>query len=263
MSQWFDVLYRRQARDKNVAIGALAAEPDDVSEETPSEKKARRSEGVKARLQRVAPIAGIPNRWSLEVQRIVFHLRPVVDDPEAPRNIVFSGVQGGPGVSTICYLVAHYLATEGYDQRVLYVNFDPSASAPQMTSADATLRIGDTLQEDAPYLNNNSTLTTVAIRGDSKQAVSTASGWLYEFMASATEHFDWILVDSPPFFVSPETYSVAKVCDGVVLVLKSGETRYPALKALVADLDSLGINIIGTVLNFRQYPLPRWLLRYV
>jgi hypothetical protein len=48
-----------------------------------------------------------------------------------------------------------------------------------------------------------------------------------------------------------------------VLVLKSGESRYPALNGLVSDLDALGIKVIGTVLNFRQYPIPRWILKYI
>lgn len=263
MSQWFDVLYRRQSRSKNETAGSNGALPEGEAPSMTRENESAQPEEGKPKLERVPPVAGVPSRWSLEVQKIVFHLRPVVNDSGAPRNIVFSGVQKGSGVSTICYLVAHHLATEGYEQRVLYVNFDPAASALPMHGADTTLQIGDQLPGDAPYLNNNSTLTTVAIRGHNKQAVSAASGWLYEFIASANSRFDWILVDSPPFFASPETYSITKACDGVVLVLKSGQTRYPALKALVADLDSLGIKIMGTVLNFRQYPLPRWLLQYV
>lgn len=82
-------------------------------------------------------------------------------------------------------------------------------------------------------------------------------------MAAAKEHCDWILIDSPPFFAAPETYAIAKASDGVVLVLRSGETRYPALNGLVADLASLGIPLVGSILNFRQFPIPRWLLKYI
>jgi Mrp family chromosome partitioning ATPase len=260
MSQWFDVLYRRQSTPPPGDSGeALTAQEETT--EAPSEGS---SPAVKRRLlKRAPPLTGIPNRWSLEVQKIVFHLRPLVGDAEAPHHVVFSGVQPGPGVSTISYLVAHHLATEGYQQRVLYVNFNPDLAAPPMKNADATLYIGQEINHDEPCYHSDSTLTTVAIRSKDKHAVSIASGWLYEFMTDAQAQFDWIFVDAPPFFTTPETYSIAKACDGVVLVLKSGATRYPALKALVADLDSLGIPIIGTVLNFRQYPLPKWLLRYV
>lgn len=261
MSQWFDVLYRRQGSQPPAEPGtdgqsAFEQEIADPEESTSAATQRRT-------LKRAAPLAGIPNRWSLEVQKIVFHLRPLVGDDEAPHHVVFSGVQPGPGVSTISYLVAHHLATEGYQQRVLYVNFNPDLAAPPMSNADATFYIGQEINHDEACYHGDSTLTTIAIRSKDKHAVSIASGWLYEFMTDAQAQFDWIFVDAPPFFTTPETYSIAKACDGVVLVLKSGATRYPALKALVADLDSLGIPIIGTVLNFRQYPLPKWLLRYV
>lgn len=250
MSQWFDTLYRPPTEAGSV--------PDDPppSVTPPPHTAEKRS------LLRPPPLEGIPSRWSLEVQKVVFHLRPVADDQDVPHHIVFSGLQRGPGVTTISYLVAHHIATEGYQQRVLYVNFNPNPKAPGIANADATLYIGQDI-EKANYHGNNSTLTNLAIRSNSTQAVSIASGWLYEFVSHARQHYDWILVDAPPFFTTPETYSIAKACDGVILVLKSGETRYPAMKALVSDLESLGIPIIGTVLNFRRYPLPKWLLRYV
>jgi Mrp family chromosome partitioning ATPase len=257
MSQWFDTLYK-----KNDGTSTPDATPDTADGVDLSALTGKNSSSRKL-LQRPAPLSGIPSRWSLEVQKVVFHLRPEVGDQSAPHHVVFSGLQRGPGVSTICFLVAHHIATEGYQQRVLYVNFNPAPSAPAMPNADATLYIGQPIDENLDYHLGGSTLTSLAIRSSGSQSVSIASGWLYEFMSHARAHYEWVFVDAPPFFATPETYSIAKACDGVVLVLKSGETRYPALKALVSDLDSLGIPIIGTVLNFRQYPLPKWLLRYV
>lgn len=255
MSEWFETLYKKSAKTDSPPGTDAFGEAGHTQIEAES--------GARKGLERPAPLTGIPSRWSLEVQKVVFHLRPVAGDANAPHHIVFSGLQRGPGVTTICYLVAHHIATEGYLQRVLYVNFNPAPNAPAMPNADATLFIGQSFEEKLDYYQNGSTLTSLAIRSSGTQAVSIASGWLYEFISHARQHYDWIFVDAPPFFGTPETYSVAKACDGVVLVLKSGETRYPALKALVSDLDSLGIPIIGTVLNFRQYPLPKWLLRYV
>ena len=71
-----------------------------------------------------------------------------------------------------------------------------------------------------------------------------------------------IIIDAPPFFAAPETFSLAKASDGVVLILRAGVSRHPAVNALVSDLDQLGIPVLGTVLNYRQYPIPQWLLRF-
>jgi Mrp family chromosome partitioning ATPase len=76
-------------------------------------------------------------------------------------------------------------------------------------------------------------------------------------------HCDWIIVDVPPFFSTPESYTVSQLCDGTIMVLKSGETRYTALTGLVADLEQVGIRLLGVIMNFRQYPIPRWLLKYI
>lgn len=258
MTHWFDVLYRRTPPQPDPA--EITEKPADA------EKEAKDQQPLFAfqshALIKPPPLQGIPSRWSLEIQKIVFHLRPVVDDAEAPHHIVFSGIQRGSGNTTICYLVAHHVATERFDQKVLYIDLNPSVSAPPLTSADHAFKIGDVINAN-DFGEINRTLTSVSIRPSGEHSVSITSGWLYDFIALARQEFDWILVDAPPFFATPETYSVAKACDGVVLVLKSGETRYPALKALASDLDSLGIPIIGTVLNFRQYPIPKWLLRYV
>lgn len=294
MSQWFDILYRRQQnsenktsqstsasirakQDKNVEnyawFDALYRQQHNKSktiESTPSNSEEifdsslrKPSSASHLKLEHTTPIAEMPRRWAIEIQKIASHLRQNKNNTKKQLNIIFSGVQNEAGVSTICYLIAHHFATEGHDQRVLYVNFDQASSAPHVQSANTNLVVGEQLSADDAYLSVNSTLTTVSIRKEDAQSASTASRWLNAFIANTNNHFDLVLIDAPPFFTCPESYSIAKACDGVVLVLRSGETRYTALNSLVSELDSMGINIIGTVLNFRQYHLPSWLLKYV
>lgn len=264
MSRWFDILYRQKpVTGKGAVNGPSAHAP---APEVPSPSRMLTDEdciGGSAIYEKpTALLSGIPNRWSLEIQKIVFHLRPEVRDESAPHHIVFSGMQKSSGTTTLSYLVAHHLATERNDQRVLYVDFNPSITASPPAGLDQAFLIGQEVPDDC-FSDIRSTLTSLSIRPGGQHSVSVTSGWLNEFMAIAKRHFNWIIFDCPPFFTTPETYSAAKECDGVVLVLRSGETRHPAIKALVSDLESLGIVIIGTVLNFRQYPLPKWLLRYV
>jgi cellulose biosynthesis protein BcsQ len=175
---------------------------------------------------------------------------------------MFSSTQKGSGTTTICYLVAHHLASERDDQRILHVDFSADRRRPAMPGTETILTIGQPLAVDL-FANIDRTFTRVAIRPGEDHSVAGCSGWVREFLAHARRHCDWIFVDAPSFYAVPETYGVAKACDGVVLVLKSGESRYPALNALVGDLDALGIKTVGTVLNFRQYPIPRWLLKYI
>jgi hypothetical protein len=255
MSDWFDILYRKEEPSSASARPELAAQPDPIAEspEAPSDEDIA--------LKPTEPLTGLPARWALEVQKIAFHLKPMGEAPPH-RCLMFSSIQKRCGTTTICYLVAHHFASERGDQRVLHVDFSADRRRQAMPGTEAILTIGQTLSADL-FANIDRTFTRVAIRPGESHTVAGASGWIRDFMAQARRHCDWIFVDAPPFFAAPETYGVAKACDGVVLVLKSGESRYPALNALVSDLDALGIKTVGTVLNFRQYPIPRWLLKYI
>lgn len=265
MSRWFDILYRREeppappaAPSSPAAEIPLPGDSPAASDETAAEAQ-RPSRGA---LKPVAPLPSLPGRWALEVQKIVFHLHPPERDKPPPRHLVFSGMQKRDGTTTICYLVAHHLATERSDQRVLHVDFSVDRKRAATPGADAYLKIGQPLSSEL-FSSIAQTFTRFSIRPGDEHSVATTSGWIREFMTLARAHCDWVLIDAPPFSAASETYSVAKACDGVILILKSGETRYPALNALVADLELLGITVFGTVLNFRQYPIPRWLLKYI
>lgn len=269
MSHWFDILYRREDPTPQPAQRGSAAAPVEIAQ-AGSDNAATGNEepmavaGKPARkpLKPVAPLTGIPARWELEVQKIVFHLHSKQGETTQPRHLVFAGAQRSAGTTTICYLVAHHLATERTDQRVLYVDFSVDRKFPAKPGADAYLQIGQPLTGEM-FSSIDQAFTRFSIRPGSENSVAMNSGWLRDFMTLAREHCDWVLIDAAPFFAAPETYSVAKSCDGVVLILKSGETRYPSLNSLVADLEMLGITVVGTVLNFRQYPIPRWLLKYI
>lgn len=258
MSRWFDILYRRE--EPATTSGGPDGSPSPGAGATAggAESLAPGRTGLRPAL----PLQGLPGRWALEVQKIVFHLNRGGEDGSSSRCIVFSGMQKQGGTTTICYLVAHHMATERNDQRIVYVDFSIDPKRKPMPGATLDLQLGQALNREL-FSSITHTFTHVRIGpGDERQA-TTASAWLRELVALMREQCDWVLVDAPPFSVAPETYSVAKACDGVVLVLKSGATRYPALNALVADLEMLGIKVLGTVLNFRQYPIPRWLLKYI
>jgi len=70
-----------------------------------------------------------------------------------------------------------------------------------------------------------------------------------EILKFAAEQFDYIIVDSGPVLVTPETLSVAQHVDGVILVLRNDHSTTRALKVTSEMLNSLDIRVIGTILN--------------
>lgn len=86
--------------------------------------------------------------------------------------------------------------------------------------------------------------------GDNDNLASILEGSRFpEILRYASEQFDYIIVDSGPVLVTPETLSVAQHVDGVILVLRNDYSTTRALKVTSEMLNSLDIRVIGTILN--------------
>jgi protein-tyrosine kinase len=62
-----------------------------------------------------------------------------------------------------------------------------------------------------------------------------------------TPVFDWIILDSPPALAVHDASSLAGLCDGVLFVVKAGETQYQLAEK--ASSEFLKKNLLGVVLN--------------
>ena len=70
------------------------------------------------------------------------------------------------------------------------------------------------------------------------------------------EHFDLILVDTPPVSQSPHALAICQKVDGVVLVIEAEKTREPVAESVKQKITKAGGNILGVVLNKRRYYIP-------
>jgi succinoglycan biosynthesis transport protein ExoP len=70
-----------------------------------------------------------------------------------------------------------------------------------------------------------------------------------EILRAALRQFDYVIIDSGPILVTPETVSIAQNTDGVILVVRSEFTTTRALKVAADLLNNLEIRVLGTVLN--------------
>jgi protein-tyrosine kinase len=62
-----------------------------------------------------------------------------------------------------------------------------------------------------------------------------------------TPAFDWVILDSPPALPVHDASSLADLCDGVLFVVRAGETNHEAAKK--AALEFREKNLLGVVLN--------------
>ncbi len=68
---------------------------------------------------------------------------------------------------------------------------------------------------------------------------------------------DMVIVDGPPFILSDPVVLSAKV-DGVLIVIKPGETKIGAAQGMIEQLDRAGARVVGAVMN----PITRKSSRY-
>jgi Mrp family chromosome partitioning ATPase len=66
-------------------------------------------------------------------------------------------------------------------------------------------------------------------------------------IAAVSPHFDWIVVDSSPVNLVSDGVNLARGCDGVLLVTRSGVTKFEVAQRAVAELKAA--KVLGVVLN--------------
>jgi protein-tyrosine kinase len=74
-----------------------------------------------------------------------------------------------------------------------------------------------------------------------------SNGRMKTLLERVSPMFDWVILDSPPWFSVADAGILAGLCDGILLVVRSGVT--PSAVAEKAQLELKGRNVIGIVLN--------------
>ena len=70
-----------------------------------------------------------------------------------------------------------------------------------------------------------------------------------QLLEQAATQYGVVVVDAAPIITCGDTASLARWCDGVVIVVKAGITRTAAAKEAIARLENAGATVVGAVLN--------------
>ena len=75
--------------------------------------------------------------------------------------------------------------------------------------------------------------------------------------------FEFVLIDCSSLKESGDASLFASAVDGVILVVEAEKTRKEQVRSSLAAMEMADANILGCVLNKRQYPVPDWLYRRI
>jgi len=76
-----------------------------------------------------------------------------------------------------------------------------------------------------------------------------SSGRFAEFVGQTRRLFDYVLIDSPPTESVTDPMIIATQADAVLLVLDSEGTSKASLRKAMRNLEAVGANVLGTVMN--------------
>ena len=100
-------------------------------------------------------------------------------------------------------------------------------------------------------VNNYSDNLTIITAGKvpPNPAEMLASKVMTKFIDEMRNHFDYIILDTPPLQAVTDAQILATKADGVLLVVRSKTTKKDAVEASVDLINKVNGKIIGTVLN--------------
>jgi capsular exopolysaccharide synthesis family protein len=173
---------------------------------------------------------------------------------EGSRSILVTSTGPGEGKTMVASNLAVSLAQAG--QRVLLIDAD--MRKPKMEEAFAIAQ--------EPGLSN--LLVGSAKASESIRKGPVASLWLLpagkmppnpaellgskrfkEFLTSLKEHFEWVVIDSPPVMAVVDAAIIAHKASGVVFVVGAETTSRHAAKSALDQLENAKAKFVGAVLN--------------
>lgn len=77
------------------------------------------------------------------------------------------------------------------------------------------------------------------------------------------QRFTFIIIDAPPVLHHPETLSLARLTDGVLLVVKANQTRLEVIDEAKLRLQDAGAKLLGVVLNERRFFIPEGIYKRI
>ncbi|MBN1559780.1 hypothetical protein JW998_05990 [candidate division KSB1 bacterium] len=83
----------------------------------------------------------------------------------------------------------------------------------------------------------------------------------YDLLERIKPYIYLILLDIPPLLEYAEGITLSKLCDGIILNIKSATTRWESVQEAKNLVEKANVKIVGTILNKRKSYVPKWMSR--
>ncbi len=181
-----------------------------------------------------------------------------------PLVVQFISPTVGTGASTVACGYAR-VAADDCSQPVLYIDCNGRPAKPRGRDAQSqaptlfdTLRRGLPLSDAIVAVPDTRNLVCARLAPGDRPLLTLGGDRLRSMLDMLRTNHPVIVLDTPPT-TSPESAAISRYCDGSVLVIAAGRTRQWEIDTAKSQLEKLGGQIVGAVLNRERSLLPRWL----
>ena len=213
-----------------------------------------------------------PERYPniVEEFRLLANKIAFISDTSRRKVFLMTGTHSNVGTSTILFNTGLMMGRSMLDRKILIV--DTNVYHPSLHTAFDTfpavclmdyLFVGATLSDvvQPTFLPNLDIITCNRIDDPLLSPFTVPAFSL--FFKDIREKYTIILLDSAPALRSSHTKMLLPEADGVIIVAKAGETQMKTLEELVRQLHMEDVTLLGSFLNKRRYPVPKWLYRII
>ena len=219
-------------------------------------------------LDEVYTFKAVPQGMQKEIVGLYHNINAQRSDVSI-KTIQFIASQPGSGTSTITREFARFLY-EKLNKSVYLLDANTHYSQGNNIVIINNIAIIQRERQIQPVVaSHNATIKTVYERGKPLSVVCPISSLtsmfnspcIDQYMQNLRQYFDYVLIDSPSISTSKDGLASAQKVDGVVLIVDSESTRYPAAENAKHAILKAGGHIIGVILNKRKCYIPGFIYR--
>lgn len=195
------------------------------------------------------------------------------DSAVRSRAIQFTASHFSEGVTSATLAFATFLAKVHSPNSVIVVEANmrrPSFRQILQVDSDKSLlgilQNSEPLEEAIQSTNDQAFSILPAVSGSGSEGGLEREARLENLegvIASLKRMYRYILLDCPPVIRFIDSTIITGMTDGVVFVVESNLTRSQVVQHATEKLKSGGGEILGIILNKREFHIPRWIYRFL
>jgi succinoglycan biosynthesis transport protein ExoP len=189
-----------------------------------------------------------------EAMRTLRSSMMLMDFDRRVRTLLMSSATASEGKSTIAGHLATIHASQ--NKRTLLVDCDlrrPSQHkifGIENKVGMTNVLNGELAWRDAIITSSaNPNLHIISAGPPSRRAADLLGATVSELIEEMGKEYDLIILDAPPLLGFAESLQIAAAADGVMIVVRAGQTSRKAVGAAIQTLTQMNANVLGVVLN--------------